>query len=58
MLSLQLNLTDGKSGFVEVEGGGFRVHVRKHWPCKQIAARGCLLVEWNDDVWTNKAADR
>jgi len=51
-------LTDGKSGYVEVAADGFRVHIRKRWPGKQLAARDGLPVEWNENVGTNKAANR
>ena len=57
-LAQHLKLTDGKSGFVEVDGGGFRVHVRKRWPGKHLATWDGLPVEWNENVGTYKAANR
>jgi len=57
-LAQHLKLTDGKSGFVEVADGGFCVHVRKRWPGKQLATWDGLPVEWNENVGTNKAANR
>ena len=57
-LAQHLKLTDGKSGFVEVADGDFRVHVRKRWPGKQLATWDGLPVEWNENVGTNKAANR
>ena len=57
-LAQHLKLTDGKSGYVEVTGTGFRVHIRKKWPGKQLAAWDGLLVEWNENVGSNKAANR
>ena len=53
-----LKLTDGKSGYVEAAADGFRVHVRKRWPGKQLATWDGLHVEWNENVGTNKAANR
>ena len=53
-----LKLTDGKSGFVEVADSGFRVHIRKRWLGKQLATWDGLPVEWNENVGTNKAANR
>lgn len=57
-LAHHLKLTDGKSGYVEVASEGFRVHVRKRWPGKQLAAWDGLPVEWNENVGTTKAANR
>ena len=57
-LAQPLKLTDGKSGHVEVAADGFRVHVRKRWPGKQLATWDGLPVEWNENVGTNKAANR
>jgi len=57
-LAQHLKLTDGKSGCVEVIADGFRVHVRKKWPGKQLATWDGLPVEWNENVGSNKAANR
>jgi hypothetical protein len=57
-LAQHLKLTDGKSGYVEVIADGFRVHVRKKWPGKQLATWDGLPVEWNENVGSNKAANR
>ena len=57
-LAQHLKLIDGKSGYVEVAADGFRVHVRKRWPGKQLATWDGLPVVWNENVGTNKAANR
>lgn len=57
-LAQHLKLTDGKSGYVEVIADGFRVHVRKKWAGKRLASWDGLPVEWNENVGSNKAANR
>ena len=57
-LAHHLKLTDGRSGYVELAADGFRVHVRKRWPGRQLATWDGLPVEWNENVGTNKAANR
>lgn len=57
-LAQHLKLTDGKSGHVEVVADGFRIHVRKKWAGKQFATWDGLPVEWNENVGSNKAANR
>ena len=57
-LAQHLKLTDGKSGYMEVVADGFRVHIRKKWVGKQLATWDGLPVEWNENVGSNKAANR
>ena len=57
-LAQHLKLTDGKSGYVEVTATGFLVHTRRKWAGKQLAAWDGLPVEWNENVGSNKAANR
>ena len=57
-LAQHLKLTDGKSGHVEVTDTGFLVHIRRKWTGKQLATWDVLPVEWNENVGTNKAANR
>ncbi|MGI4939271.1 MAG: hypothetical protein ACRYHQ_01660 [Janthinobacterium lividum] len=57
-LAHHLKLTDGKSGYVEVTDTGFLVHTRRKWAGKQLATWDGLPVEWNENVGSNKAANR